>query len=501
MSVDRRLAKNTLWNLLGLGTPLLAAILAIPFLLDELGTERFGVLALAWMVVGYFSLFDLGMGRAATQALAKARSSGESEQLNPIFWTTFTMMLGFGVAGGITVIASAEWLTSRVLNIPAGLLREAHATFLLLGLSIPFVVTSTGARGALEAYHRFGLVNAVRIPLGIFNYLGPLLVLPFSNSLIPVVGVLILSRVASWFIYLYLAVTRLEGIHSQIDFDRTKIKPLMAFGGWITVTNLVAPVMIYMDRFFIAAQISVGAVTHYAVPHDMVSKLSVIPTALVSVLFPKFTGMLATGSDEVSGVYWRAAVYLSLILTPVIAFLFVFTPEILQLWVGAEFRDSSATVMRILLLGMAMNGYARLAQTLIQSDGRADITAKLHLLEVLPYLMALLVAVKYWGIVGVACVWVARVMVDLALLHRVLVVRRTVATMVVMRLLILVLILTTAIAASGLLVDTRTKLAVYFPMLLVFVMFVWRTLFSNEDRYAVKSLFDEFLRSLKGAVR
>jgi len=59
----RRLARNVLWNLLGTGAPLLVAIVVIPVLIEGLGIERFGVLTIAWMVVGYFSLFDLGLGR------------------------------------------------------------------------------------------------------------------------------------------------------------------------------------------------------------------------------------------------------------------------------------------------------------------------------------------------------------------------------------------------------------------------------------------------------
>ena len=46
------LARNTLFNLLGQGLPMLVAIFAIPLLIGMLGTERFGVLTIAWIVMG-----------------------------------------------------------------------------------------------------------------------------------------------------------------------------------------------------------------------------------------------------------------------------------------------------------------------------------------------------------------------------------------------------------------------------------------------------------------
>jgi len=73
---EGRLAQSSLWNLLGQGVPIAAALVAIPLLVKGLGTERFGILTLAWVVIGYFSLFDLGMGRALTKVVAEELAAG-----------------------------------------------------------------------------------------------------------------------------------------------------------------------------------------------------------------------------------------------------------------------------------------------------------------------------------------------------------------------------------------------------------------------------------------
>jgi len=63
------LARNTLLNLLGQVIPLLIGLATIPYIVRGLGTERFGVLAIAWVLRGYFSLLDLGLGQAASQEI------------------------------------------------------------------------------------------------------------------------------------------------------------------------------------------------------------------------------------------------------------------------------------------------------------------------------------------------------------------------------------------------------------------------------------------------
>src|SRR5215472_2321213 len=70
LTSNRLLARNTLWNLAGSVAPMLVAAVCIPLLIKGLGTDRFGVLTLVWALIGYATLFDLGLGRALTQLVA-----------------------------------------------------------------------------------------------------------------------------------------------------------------------------------------------------------------------------------------------------------------------------------------------------------------------------------------------------------------------------------------------------------------------------------------------
>lgn len=145
------LARNVLWNLLGTGAPLLVAIVTIPFLIAHLGTARFGVLTLAWMVVGYFSLFDLGLGRALTKLVAEKLGQDRDDELPALIRTALTLMAIFGVLGGCVVASLSPWLVIAVLKIPLELQPETLIAFYILAASIPIVIGTKGLRGILEA--------------------------------------------------------------------------------------------------------------------------------------------------------------------------------------------------------------------------------------------------------------------------------------------------------------------------------------------------------------
>jgi O-antigen/teichoic acid export membrane protein len=410
------LARNVIWNLTGNGAPILVAVFCIPILIRGLGTDRFGVLALAWALIGYASLFDLGLGRALTQLVAKKLGAGEEGEIPSLAWTSLLLMLLLGLVGAAVVVLTSPWLVHGVLNVPGALQAETLRSFYLLGLSIPVVISTTGLRGLLEAYQRFGLINALRIPMGVFTFAGPLLVMPFSKSLFPVVAVLVAGRLIAWAAHLLLCLRVMPALRQRIAWQRSAIGPLLRFGTWMTVSNVVSPLMVTLDRFLIGALLSVAAVAYYVTPFELVTKLLLIPGALVAVLFPAFSTSFMQDRNRTALLYGRTVRFLLMGLFPVVLLIVVFAQDGLKLWLGADFAQNSGRVLQWLAVGVFLNCLAQVPFALVQGVGRPDLTAKLHLIELPVYLLALWWLISARGIEGAAIAWTGRVAVDAVVL-------------------------------------------------------------------------------------
>src|SRR5262249_34081817 len=150
-----------------------------------------------------------------------------------------------------TIALLTPWLIHDVLSIPAALQGEALGAFHLLAISIPLVVITAGLRAVLEAHHRFDLANKIRLPLGIWTFLSPLAVLPFSHSLRDVVMVLVAGRVADFAAHIWASAHVRHGFFAQPQWHKKAAHELIAFGGWITVSNIIGPIILYFDRFLI----------------------------------------------------------------------------------------------------------------------------------------------------------------------------------------------------------------------------------------------------------
>jgi O-antigen/teichoic acid export membrane protein len=412
LTSGRLLARNTIWNLIGNAAPMAVAVFSIPILIHGLGKDRFGVLTLAWALIGYASLFDMGLGRALTQLVAKKLGERDEQDIPTLVGTSLLMMLVLGIVGTLSTAAISPWLVHRALKVPQTLQSEALHSFYLLALSVPVVISTAGLRGVLEAYQRFGIINALRVPMGIFGFAGPLLVLPFSKSLTPVVFVLVVGRFIAWAAHLFFCFRLIPALRRGPFWERSAVTPLLRFGSWMTVSNIVGPLMTTLDRFVIGSLISVGVVAYYTTPYELISKLWLIPVSLLSVMFPAFSTSFVQDRSRAAMLYARSVKYLLLALFPVILIIVALAQDGLKIWLGADFANHSARVLQWLAVGAFINCMASSPLAVVQGAGRPDLTAKLHLIELPLYLAALFSLTRMQGIEGAAIAWTARMAFD-----------------------------------------------------------------------------------------
>ena len=392
------------------------AVVAIPPLIRFLGVPRFGVLSLAWVLIGYFSLFDLGLGRALTKIMADKLGARQEQDIPGLAWTSLLLMLALGMVGGMTMLFVSPWLVHSVLKIPGDLQQETLRSFYLLALSLPLVTVTSGLRGILEALQRFRLITLIRLPMSVFSFAGPLLMMPFSRSLPWTMAILILGRLIGCVAHFAACLRVMPALRRKIILERSVVAPVFRFGGWMTVSNIINPILVYADRFVIGALVSVSMITYYTVPFDMVIRLTVIPGAFAGVLFPAFAMSIIDDPARTRLLLLRSAKYIFFAMFPITLITVTLAPEGLHFWLGGFFAENGSAVLRWLAAGVLANSLAHAPFALVQSAGRPDLTAKLHVLELPLYLSAVWVLTKRMGIEGTAIACTARLVLDAVLI-------------------------------------------------------------------------------------
>ena len=496
------LARNTIYNLLGHISPLLVAFVTIPYLIKGMGIERFGVLAIAWMVIGYFSFFDMGVGRATTKFVSEYYARGYQQKLWGLVKASLILLSGFGIVAGIILAAITPRLVTDLLNIPDYLLSETLRSFYLLAASIPVALLIAGTRGVLESQQRFAVISAIRIPSSVATFLVPLMVLPFSRSLFPIIGMLVISRVITLIFYLYSCFKGLGGIGKKTGIEKGYFKQLLGFGGWLTVSNIIAPLLGNTDRFFIGAILTLSAVAYYATPFDVVNKLFIIPVGIMGVIFPAFSAFSAGEKERLDSLHRRTVNYILICVIPLVACIIVFAGPLLNIWLGPEFAAESATVLQLLAAGVLFSSVARAPFNAIQALGRADLTAKLFLFELPIYIGLLILVTKTFGIIGTAGLWLGRLAIELAILAAIYK-KTAVVTRPKLNIVRLYIWLIGSITSSfllSLITSLNLRIISFIAFIMVISMLIYMLLFDDYDRALLKEGLARFLPAKRKAL-
>lgn len=409
------LSKNTVWNITGNALPLVVGAITIPLLIHRLGIERFGILTLLWTIIGYFSLFDFGIGRAITQQVAGCLGEHRYAEVPSIMKAGLEFTVLTGLFGAIVLFLAAYVLSHHGLNISLPLQHETFVSLLIAAIGIPLATFSTGLRGALEAYEHFHWSNLARMFLGTSLFLFPFFaVLLHGPSLITITIWLVGARLLSCLLIFWLVKKLPSG-----RFWRSKITPgirkgLFSFGAWMAITNLVSPLLVSVDRFLISYLLGATMVAYYTVPFEFLVRLLIIPGALGASLLPNLAKDFAIDPKRARSTMWKSTKITAGVMLALCIFASMAAYPLMKIFISEEFASRAWLLVVILSVGVFVNGIAYIPYTALHAQGRAKPTGLLHLVELVFYVPTLLALVHFMGLTGAAIAWSLRTVFDAA---------------------------------------------------------------------------------------
>jgi O-antigen/teichoic acid export membrane protein len=413
------LKRNTIWNLGGAGLPLLAAAAFIPYCLHTLGNEAFGILTLIWALIGYFSLFDLGTGRALTYELSKLRQSEHSDQVRTTLRAGLILTLFTGAFGTLLILALAFQLSHHWLNISPMWQSDSYLAFQIAAAGIIPTTLASGLRGAMEGLDRFDASNINKIFLG------------FCMFILPALSIW-LHGPSLWHIALYLVVSRVlvvligvfqlkKQLFTTAKLDLTTgsvlkhMRSLISYGMWLTLSGIISPLMVYGDRFFVSAAVGADQLSLYSIPQEGLIRLLIIPVAICGALLPAFT--LIENQRVLQDTFKRNHRRLALLMLALCSVCALLAYPVLSWWLSADFAQKALPIALVFSLGIWINSIAVMPYILLQSKGKTALTAQFHLIELFVYIVLIYVLSSEYGLIGAAWAWVLRVTLDFLLLH------------------------------------------------------------------------------------
>jgi len=402
------LARNSLISMMASIVPVVVTIVTLPFLLNAIGLERYGALALCWLILIYVGQADWGLGKATTHWVART-SAQDPDAARGIMASGIAtaLIVGSAMAALAGVIS---WLFfAKFFDVDPALRTELLDSVWLIAAATLATSILQVMYGALAGRERFA---AASLAMMISNASLPLLALATALLIDPGLEALMMASLAGRLLGVLVAGSDIwmsQFRKQQIRLQFSDSRKLLKFGFWIMSASFTAPILITIDRMIIGSKLGPAAVAAYTIPYQIVSRLQLVPQSLMNVLFPRLSVADQETARKTSFFY---AVTISAMFLPIIVGLIFVLEPLLQLWLGSKLDDRSTLVGIVLLCAFLFAAIAQSTAVFLQSQNDGKFVAAFQFGEILPYVGLLTYAVAQGGLLGVAIVFLVRRVIE-----------------------------------------------------------------------------------------
>lgn len=333
--------RNTGANYALKGAQMALGIASVPILVGQLGTQNYGILVLAGVLVGYFMFLDLGLSEAVTKYVAQFRALGDDDALYSVINTSLAIFALIGVFVAISTGAAVSLGLLDLFRLPAESRSEAEQVFYLAGGLAVFAWPRKVFEGVLQGLQRFVQLNVI---VGLGRVLAVALAISAALAKQPLPIVFLAWNIDCVMVFVWLVFVVQRRLPAW-RFDRRKVRRatfrmMWGFSAWLMLTKLAVILEYQIDSLVLSTFVSVAAITTYTVvmyPFRIIQQISGLAA---SAIMPAVSATHGKGGDAaVDGFRIKGArIHNAFVAMCCVTMLFILEPFI-RLWMGDSYLE------------------------------------------------------------------------------------------------------------------------------------------------------------------
>lgn len=266
-SLATRIARNSLWSAFAAVAAPVLMFLFGGLTIRYLGLEAAGVSVVLASIFGVAArLTLLGVSESFVPRMAAAVAAADHLEMRTLFGTVALFSTAMSIVTAVVIVGCRHFVVGA--GSATGWFDDI-GMFVLLA-SITHVVTTVQQvfSSVLRAAQRFDLLTAFTLPISFVTGLCGCAILPMFPRLVTVAGVSLLSATATLIAAAVLARRTVPDIARPLTAFGTLV-PLVRYGAWITLSNLLSVLTASVDALVLAAVCGTSAVAPYNIAKQL----------------------------------------------------------------------------------------------------------------------------------------------------------------------------------------------------------------------------------------
>lgn len=358
MTYTRKVALNTIAQVMGRFISTVASLVLVILLTNYLGTTGYGEYTTIFAFVGFFNVFvDLGLYMITVREISKKGADIEKIVGNLLSLRILLALIVFSSASAIA------FLMPYSMTVKLGII--------LASVAIGFITIGQTFNSIFQSKLKMHFAVMAEI-LGRLLVLGVTVYMIFSGyGLLQIILAYVFGD-AIQLILQYLFSRRFVKVRPR--FDKVVIKRLVIFAFPLGVASVFGMINFKIDSLLLSVLPLEGGLDNmhevgiYGVPYKILEILIAFPSMFVGSVFPLLSEYITTDKERAHRVFRRATNFMVLMAIPLVGGVFIMADEIILLISGPSFI-AAGNVLRILIFSVAITFLSSLfSHTIISAN-------------------------------------------------------------------------------------------------------------------------------------
>lgn len=375
------LRRNTVFGALGFALPTVVVFLAYPVVLARLGAPEMGIYILAVSLSGTFGFLEFGLTTVTTKLVAEAVAGRDPARASEAVATSLAFYVALGSAGMVVLWLAAPFL-ARWASAPDVIV--ATRVFRIAAVLLVSSYVNNVAVSVMKGLHRFDYATVQTTLLSVTTWGGALVAVFAGGGVVAVAAASLAANavILAASVVATTVVCRRLGIHLAHGRPRAStLRPMLRFGAFMSLNGLAGVLSNQVQSLIMARALTPAAIAVWGTAVQIVSKVNALTSAAFEVVLPVSAELHEPSTRTEARVRMLRSIYLkalglSLLLSiTASAVLYVIAAALIRFWLHSPIDEEVTSVLRILCVGIAVNGATPVAYHLLNGIGRPGVNS------------------------------------------------------------------------------------------------------------------------------
>ncbi len=381
----------------------------VPFYLDFLGTEAYGLVGFYITLMGVLAFADIGLKAAITRNMASLSGKGDNQvQKGNVLKTYETIYFYIGFLIVFVVYFAAPYFANNWLESDVIAFERLVVLIQVMGVAIAFQLPANLFLGGLLGLQKQVEANLLQISWSMFRGLGSLAML---FLIAPTIEVFIYWQLLSNFLYfLFVRKYMWRAIGTtklKYQFKSEVISSSWRYASGMLGMSLISIALLQLDKVLVSKYLTLELLGFYILAGTLATVPGVLGRPITRAIFPRFTILASRGKlEQLYLLYHKTSQVVGVIIIPTALVGAVFSYELMYIWVGSlDIALATRYVTSMLMLGALMQSLTAVPFNIALAFGNVGLNLKVGMFSIAIMTPLLLLFIPVLGIEGASLAW------------------------------------------------------------------------------------------------